>query len=155
GNAWLSYQRDEGMPMTNPAVDQLLYLLDEAFAGEDWHSLLGNLRAVAPDEWLWNPPGGERSIRDLVGHVGGCKFMYENHAFGDGSLDWEHPLVRGDHALADVASALAWLREGHTTLHYSLASLADADLDQPRITNWGEPKPTRWIVMVMIQHDLY
>lgn len=23
------------------------------------------------------------------------------------------------------------------------------------MTNWGEPKETRWIVTVMIQHDLY
>jgi hypothetical protein len=28
-------------------------------------------------------------------------------------------------------------------------------VDHPRMTNWGEPNPTRWIVMVMIQHDLY
>jgi len=29
--------------MTTPVVDQLLYLLDEAFAGEDWRPLLTNL----------------------------------------------------------------------------------------------------------------
>ena len=73
--------------MTTAAVGQLLYLLDEAFAGEDWHSLLGNLRAVAPEEWRWVPPGGDRSIRDIVQHVGGCKFMYEDHAFGRAALD--------------------------------------------------------------------
>ncbi len=32
--------------MTTPAVDQLLYLLDEAFAGEDWRPLLTNLGAA-------------------------------------------------------------------------------------------------------------
>ena len=36
--------------MATPAVDQLLYLLDEAFEGGDWHCLLGNLRAVSPGE---------------------------------------------------------------------------------------------------------
>ena len=141
--------------MATAAVNQLLYLLDEAFAGEDWHSLLGNLRAVAPEEWRWVPPGGQRSLRDLVQHVGSCKFMYDNHAFGDATLDWEHPLVAGDEALADAASATAWLRDGHTRLRRSIAGLDDAELLRPRRTNWGELKETRWIVAVMIQHDLY
>ncbi len=141
--------------MATAAVDQLLYLLDEAFEGEDWHSLLGNLRDVAPEEWRWVPPGGQRSIRDLVQHVGSCKFMYDNHAFGDATLDWEHPLVAGDGILADAASAVVWLREGHSRLRRSIAGLDDADLLRPRRTNWGALKETRWIVAVMIQHDLY
>ncbi len=141
--------------MPTPAVDQLLYLLDEAFEGEDWHSLLGNLRDVAPEGWRWVPPGGQRSIRDLVQHVGSCKFMYDNHAFGDATLDWEHPLVAGDGALADATSAITWLREGHARLRRSIAGLDDAELLRPRRTNWGELKETRWIVAVMIQHDLY
>ncbi len=37
--------------MARAAVDELLDLLDEAFEGEDWHSLLANLRDVAPEEW--------------------------------------------------------------------------------------------------------
>ena len=134
--------------MTAPAVDQLLYLLDEAFAGEDWHALLRQLHAITPVEWCWAPPGGQRTIRDIVQHVGGCKVMYENYAFGDATLSWEHPIVTGGEALADVASAVAWLRRG-------VAGLDDAQLNQPRLTNWGELKETRWIVAVMIQHDLY
>ncbi len=141
--------------MATAAVDQLLYLLDEAFEGEDWHSLLANLRTIAPEEWRWVPPGGQRSIRDLVQHVGSCKFMYDNHAFGDATLDWEHPLVAGDGVLADASSAVAWLREGHSQLRRSIAGLDDAELLRPRRTNWGELKETRWIVAVMIQHDLY
>lgn len=56
--------------MTRPAVDQLLYLLDEAFTGQEWHALLPNLRTVTPDAWNWLPPGGHRSIRAIVQHVG-------------------------------------------------------------------------------------
>ena len=141
--------------MTTAAVEQLLYLLDEAFAGEDWHSLLANLRAVAPGEWGWVPPGGDRSIRDIVQHVGGCKFMYEDHAFGQAALDWEHPVVEGGDALSDPSSASAWLRDGHARLRRSVAGLDDAELVRPRRTNWGEQKETRWIVAVMIQHNLY
>ena len=140
--------------MTTAAVEQLLYLLDEAFEG-NWHALLTNLRAVAPQEWHIVPPGGDRSIRDIVEHVGSCKIMYEIHAFGDATLGWEHPLVTGGDALADAASAIAWLRKGHERLRSRVAGLDDAELVRLRRTNWGELKETRWIIAVMIQHDLY
>src|SRR5213082_3109876 len=84
--------------MTTAAVSQLLYLLDEAFQGTDWHSLLTNLRSLTPEDWTWVPPAGRRSIRDIVQHVGGCKFMYHNHAFGDARLTWDDPLVDGGDA---------------------------------------------------------
>ncbi len=141
--------------MTAAAVEQLLYLLDEAFEGEDWHSLLGNVGSVRREHWLWVPPGGRRSIRDIVGHVGSCKFMYENHAFGDATFSWDDPLVSGIDVLGDAASAMTWLREGHARLRQSIACLEDADLLHPRRTNWGEMKEARWIISTMIQHDLY
>ena len=141
--------------MANAALSQLLYLLDEAFEGNVEHSLLGNLRSLAPDDWTWVPPDGHRSIRDIVQHVGGCKVMYENHAFGDGGLTWEHPLVDGEDALTSITAAIDWLREGQECLRRSVAALDDDELVRPRMTNWGEPKETRWIIAVMIQHDLY
>ena len=138
-----------------PAVSQLLYLLDEAFDGTEWHSLLGNLRSVTREDWLWVPPSGERSMRDIVGHVGGCKLMYHDYAFGAGTLTWDHPLVTGDEAVASVDSAVSWLRQGQERLRGAIAQLDDVELPHPRMTNWGEPAETRWIVAVMIQHDLY
>src|SRR5439155_10366860 len=90
--------------MSTPAISQLLYLLDAAFEGTDWHSLLSNLHALTPDDWAWVPPGGRRSIRDIVQHVGSCKFMYHDYAFGDAQLTWDHPLIAGDDAVATVAS---------------------------------------------------
>jgi hypothetical protein len=141
--------------MTAPAVSQLVYLLDEAFQGTEWHSLLGNLHSVTPEDWLWVPPGGQRSIRDIVQHVGGCKFMYHNHAFGDAQLTWDDPLVDGSDALSTIAEALGWLREGHAQLRQSIAALDDAELLRLRMTNWGELKETRWIIAAMIEHDLY
>ena len=141
--------------MTVPAVSQLLYLLDEAFEGNEWHSLLGNLHSLTPEDWLWLPPGGQRSIRDIIQHVGGCKFMYHNHAFGDAQLSWDDPLVDGLGALSTISSAIGWLREGQQRLRQSIAVLDDTELLRPRMTNWGVPKETRWIIAVMIQHDLY
>jgi uncharacterized damage-inducible protein DinB len=136
-------------------VTQLLHLLDEAFQGSHWHSLLGNLRSLDAEDWAWVPPGGDRSIQDIVRHVGGSKYMYHNHAFDDAMLTWGDSLVDGDEALSSVTTAIAWLREGHARLRQSIAVLNDAELLRERATNWGELKETRWIVATMIQHDLY
>lgn len=141
--------------MARDAVDQLLYLLDRAFDGREWHSLLGNLRAVTEADWRWVPRHGHRSIRDIVQHVGGCKLMYEDHASGAATLWWDDPAVGGGDALATRASAIEWLRESHDCFRRRVAALDDAGLSRPRLTNWGELKETRWIVATMIEHDLY
>jgi uncharacterized damage-inducible protein DinB len=140
--------------MNTAAVSELLDLLDAGFEGT-WHSLLDNLQAVTPDDWAWVPPGGQRSIRDIVQHVGGCKFMYHDYAFGEGRLTWDDPLVDGKDGLDTPADAIAWLRKGQERLRQSIAGLDDADLPCRRLTNWGEQKETRWIITAMIQHDLY
>ena len=141
--------------MTAAVVSHYLYLLDEAFDGPAWHSLLGNLQPLIPEDWTRIPAGGERSIRDIVQHVGSSKFMYHNHAFGDATLTWDAPLADGGDALATRDSAIKWLREGHQRLRQSIAALDDADWLHPRMTAWGELKETRWIIAVTIQHDLY
>jgi uncharacterized damage-inducible protein DinB len=141
--------------MARAVVDQLLYLLDDGFEGGQWHSLLGNLRDVTAEDWLWVPPGGRRSIRAIVAHVGACKWMYENHAFGDASLTWDAPLVTRVDGLDDPAPAIAWLREAQARLRASVAALDDAELLRQRRTNWGTLEETRWIITTMIQHDLY
>jgi hypothetical protein len=141
--------------MSSQGVAEQLYLMDEAFQGADWHSLLSNLRTVDPEDWLWVPPGGHRSIREIVGHVGECKIMYNNHAFGDATFTWDEPHVDAENALATVDSAIAWLKTTYEPLRANVEALDDSELNQPRKTNWGELKETRWIIGIMIQHDLY
>ena len=141
--------------MTTTAVAELLYLFDEAFEGKDWASLLTNLGSVTHADWLWVPPGGRRSICDIVQHVGGCKFLYHNQAFGDGLLAWEDPLIQGAGALATMPAAIEWLREGHARLRQSFATLDDGELRRLRPHHSGKPKETRWIITMMIQHDTY
>ena len=51
-----------------------------------------DLRAVTPEMWTAVPAGGERSIRQIAGHVGACKWMYDNSAFGDGRMSWNDPV---------------------------------------------------------------
>lgn len=136
-------------------VSELVDLLDEAFQGTRWHSLLSNRESVTPADWLWVAPGGRRSIRDIVAHVGGRKFMYHNQAFGDGRYTWDDPPVAGGDALATVSSSVAWLREGHQRLRLSIAALGDDELPRLRPHHSGTPRETRWIIATMIQHNLY
>jgi DinB family protein len=142
------------------ALEQYLYLLDEAFAGDDWHSLISNLKDLAPEDWLWLPPDGARPIAEMVSHVAACKNMYGNHAFGDASMTWEDPLA--DQKLLKAASAagieqlLRFLKEAHAGLRAQVDALSnDAELMRPRRTNWGDTAETRWIIKATIEHDLY
>jgi hypothetical protein len=146
--------------MARAAIDEYLYLLDAAFAGPDWHSLLTNVRAVEPRDWLWLPPGGARPIAEMVAHVGACKYMYENHAFGDAALQWGEELTKERRLTAATPSAVSelmvWLEEAQRRVRASIDALADdAELARPRRTNWGEMKETRWVIRSMIEHDLY
>jgi hypothetical protein len=144
--------------MSRAGVELLLYLLDEAFEGNREHALLANLRDVTAEDWSWLPADGGRSVRDLAGHVGACKYMYENHAFGDGTLTWTDPLVNPP-LLSEAAPAMKqvieWIREGHRRFRSSVAALDDDELARPRPTNWGALCETRWIISVIIEHDLY
>ena len=141
--------------MTTIAIAQLLYLFNESFEGKDWESLLQNLKSVRPEDWRWVAPGGHRSICDIVAHVGSCKFIYHIQAFGDTRLTWEDPLLQGGLALDTIPSAVEWLRKGQALLVESIAALDDSQLLDLRYHHSGKLKETRWIISMMIQHDLY
>jgi hypothetical protein len=146
--------------MSRTAIDTLIYLLEQGFDGHKEHALLTNLRDLTHREWATLPPNGERTIMDILAHVGGARIMYDNHAFGDGSLTWDHPLVDPDlfrrPGDVPVDAITAWLREGHEALLASVRALgSDDDLHRPRRAPWGALEETRWIISVMIQHDQY
>jgi len=141
----------------------MLYLLDEAFRGagieesDESQALLPNLRSVPDDAWHALPEGASRSIESIAIHVGACKVMYDDYAFGSASLQFATPEVEpwpaGDSEMAEV---LPWLETVHARLSEHVAALPDdAELDVERLTNWGERRPTRWIVAAMITHDAY
>jgi uncharacterized damage-inducible protein DinB len=143
--------------MARAAIEQLLYLLAEAFEGHGEHALLANLRDLSDGDLSWVPPGGGRSTFDILEHIGECKYVYENHAFGDGSMRWDRPgTVPMMQPGVSKEELIAWLREGQRRLEASVAALADdGDLLAQRRANWGATYETRWLVNVMIQHDLY
>lgn len=79
-------------------------------------------------------------------HVGACKVMYDDYAFGSASLRFATPEVEpfseGSAARDEV---LAWLEGAHRRLVDHVRALPDdAELDRPR-----------WIVAAMITHDAY
>ena len=141
--------------MTTSALTQILYLVDDAFEGPDWHSLLSNLSSVSPEEWLWVPPGGRRSIRYIAKHVGMGKYIYQNHAFGDASFTWEGLRAAGDPEVETITSAIAWVSQGQAKLRASIAALDDEELLLPRLSPFDGLQETRWIIARMMQHDLY
>ncbi len=145
----------EPQPPSRSGVSQILYLLDRAFDGTEWHSLLGNLQPVTPEDWLWVPPDGRRSIRDIVEHVSAAKFIYQHHAFGEATLHWDDPILVGGERLSTIPSAIEWLRENHARLRQSIADLDDTELLRPRPNFRGQLKETRWLIATMIEHDLY
>jgi uncharacterized damage-inducible protein DinB len=143
-------------------IEALLHLMDEAFRGRgieesnESQALLTNLATVTSEQWRSLPVGASRSIADIAGHVGACKVMYDDYAFGAATLRFGTPEVEPFAESGDQVEVVAWLEDAHVRLAGHVAALADdAELDAPRLTNWGEQRPTRWIVAAMITHDAY
>jgi uncharacterized damage-inducible protein DinB len=144
-------------------IDTMLYLLDEAFRGRgieesnESQALIPNLRSVPGPAWHALPDHAARSIEAIALHVGACKVMYDDHAFGAGTKRFGTPEVEpwrtGEAEMGDV---LPWLERVHATFVGHVAALRDdEELDRPRRANWGEERPTRWLIAAMITHDAY
>ncbi len=148
--------------MGRAGIDALLYLMGEAFdgpleEGDESSALMPNLTTVPEEIWRALPPGGARSIESIALHVGSCKVMYDDYAFGRGTLGWNLPEVQPwPEGEAPMDETISWLRTAQARLAEHVAALADdSELDRPRRANWGEDRPTRWLIAVMINHDAY
>jgi hypothetical protein len=140
------------------ALETLAWLIEEAFDGDPSHSLLANLRELPEEVWTVLPPGGGRSVADILEHVAWSKWMYEDYAFGSASLRGDQPplVPAGGARSRPPTELMAWLTEGHHRWLASVRALpGDTELDRDRLTNWGERLPTRIIIRIMIAHDLY
>jgi uncharacterized damage-inducible protein DinB len=143
-------------------IDLLCYLMDEAFLGRgivqsnESQALMTNLATVEPGMWHARPAGAARSIEAIARHVAECKVMYAEYAFGDGQLTWVDPEVRrwpDDEGPMD--EVLAWLGDSHAALMRHVRALSDEDLGRPRRANWGRDEETRWLLSMLLQHDVY
>ena len=147
--------------MTNhsrTALDTLVWLTHDAFEGDPNHSLLTNLHNLSDKDWTALPPGAGRSIADILEHVGWAKWMYEDYAFGPGTMRGDQPpLVPADNAKSrPPAELLEWLKEGHQRWLASVRALSDdSELERDRLANWGDKWPTRVLIRILIAHDIY
>jgi uncharacterized damage-inducible protein DinB len=140
--------------MPQVAVNELLFLMDNAFENSRAHSILGNLASVTEDDYAFTDREG-RSIREMVRHLAAAKHVYENQAFGDASLFMPAFQERIYESAASMAEDIEWLRHGHDQLRASVAKLDDADLATERPVHAGGTRETRTIVSIMIEHDIY
>ncbi|HKS92403.1 MAG TPA: DinB family protein [Tepidiformaceae bacterium] len=147
--------------MADDATRMLMYLMQQAFDGArdddaEHQALLPNLQSVNPDDWQARPAGTERSIRDIVLHVGACKYMYADHMFGSGRLDWTSPIVDPwPSSEPHMREVIEWMEAGHRKLMRHVEELDAAAMTALRSAPWGEPRETRWLLSVLLQHDLY
>ena len=142
--------------MARPKIELLLQLMERAFSGNE-HALLDNLDTVEAESWTEVPEGGKRSIREITLHVGLFKYMYANHGFMGGDLDYSgEPATPAPERLATVGSAVEWLHEAHDYLVRCVNELSDdIELEVPRKAHWGGLVPTFHIIVTMLEHDLY
>ena len=139
-------------------LDALCWLIEDAFESDLSGSLIGNLANLKEKDWTALPPGGERSIADILEHVGWCKWMYEDYAFGAASLQGDKPplIPTGGAKSRPREELLEWLNKGHAKWLASVRLLADdSELERKRLANWGEWLKTLTIIHIMIGHDYY
>jgi uncharacterized damage-inducible protein DinB len=143
--------------VSREGVAQLVYLLDRAFADSD-HSLLDNVLSLKVEDWTTRPPGSKRSILAIFGHAVSTKYLYWNHAFGDGSVGWTDPVLNpmtpGSTFSAELM--LEWARRVHEHFREAVSLLDDSDLSEMRYASiWDQRSETRWFISSVIEHDLY
>jgi uncharacterized damage-inducible protein DinB len=135
------------------AVNELLFLMDNAFERSRPHSLINNLNTVTEADYVREHDG--RSIREMVRHLAAAKHVYDNQAFGDGSEfipTYQDRVYASDASMADD---IEWLQHGHAQLRASVAALTDDELSKPRPVHMGGTLETRMIISIMIEHDVY
>jgi len=140
------------------AYDELLVLCEGLTEDEFFWEPVPGMWTVFHEHGRWTyhyeepdpMPAPVTTIGWRLVHIALCKVIYHEWAFGPRRLDFvsiENP--------GDVASADAMLRDGQRLLEGDLASLDDAALDRPVLTNWGEEWPAWRIFWTMIDHDVH
>jgi DinB family protein len=146
------------MAKSRTAIKTLAWLIQHAFDGDPDQSLIANLRDLRESDWTALSPGTDRSIDEILEHLGWCKWMYEDYAFGPASMKGDQPpLISADGMRSrPQRELLQWLTEGHHKWLASVCALPDdSELERERLTNWGDRLPTRAIIRIMIGHDFY
>jgi hypothetical protein len=140
-------------------IDEYLRLLDAAFRQPpsldgDTPSLIGNLQSVPVEAWDWQPPRGVRRVRDIVLHLGECKYGYDDSVFRAEPDRHGPPHGWRKDDSPPPAEVVAWLDAAHARFTESVAALPDdSELDRERPTRWGPLALTRDVITGMIHRD--
>jgi uncharacterized damage-inducible protein DinB len=158
------------MPATDPALLQLLDLVDEAFDRKAWHgtTLLGSLRGVTPAEAAWRPAPGRHNVWELAVHAAYWKYAVRRRLSGEkrgsfafrGSNWFERPSRDSSAAEGAPRTTLqrAWtadiraLTSEHRRLRQTIAELPAHALDK-RVA--GGQVTAGYLVRGIAAHDLY
>jgi uncharacterized damage-inducible protein DinB len=138
--------------MAGELVEMWLRILDDAFEGDEEHSLLGNMANVDDAAWEQAAAGGGRTIRALFHHAACAAYAYDDAAFRGEPGRWDHWLST---APAGRAAAIEWAREGYRRIRESVAALDEAEIESIRDTHWGGRRPTWKILLIMAEHCYY
>jgi uncharacterized damage-inducible protein DinB len=143
---------------SHTAIDTLAWLIEDAFDRDPTQSLMANLRDLRLEDWTALPQGAQRSIADILEHVGWSKWMYTDYAFGPATMRGDTPPLIPDGGVRSRPreELLAWISEGHRRWLSAVRALPDdSELDRERLANWGDRLPTRVLIRIMIAHDFY
>ena len=134
-------------------VELLGQLLDAAFRGRSPHSFLANLSDVRDAEWDARPPGGDRSIGEIVEHCAIAAELWHDTLLGREQRTYDALLTeRRRGGVAGRASLREALIAAHDRFLASMRSLHDAQLPDARRAHYGAPTTVERAIVVLIQH---
>jgi len=138
-------------------LEYLLWQLDQSFDGKPEHSLMANLSSVTGADLDKLPPGGGRTMRDLIVHCGSVKAMYVTHAFGDAARTfWTAWDQDGPVSEASFEDLMDWLERTHGDLINQVHLLAtDGERAARRPSYGGAQWEARAILGASSLHGVY
>ena len=144
------------------AIDELVYVLQEAFSGagieesNEGQSFMQNLLSVEGSMWRTVPEGGVRTIESIALHVGSCKVMYDEYAFGPGRCPGATPRSNPGRPARRRSRRRSGGSRTCTDGSWNTFVRSETTISAtPRSTNWGELRETRWLISTIAQHDVY
>jgi hypothetical protein len=144
---------------SDPALAQLLFLIDTAYDRVSWHgpNLRGSLRGVTPRQAAWRPGANRHNIWELVVHAAYWKYAAWRRLTGArrgsfplaGSNWLSRPVDQTPRAWRDD---LALLDRMHGMLRTAVAEIPAGQLDRPSAQK-GVTR--RALATGVAAHDLY
>jgi len=82
-------------------------------------------------------------------HIAAVNYLYYDYAFGSATAPYDLELP------GSAAAAVDWLRASQEPLGAVLQELGNDDLDEPKLTNWGDRWPCERIWRTLIDEQVH